>query len=224
MTSTIPCQPGIPGRLINECTGNMVDIYALQQIKGLSTLALSMPNGEDTAYSWDKSIIFPLKSCTFENRPFKCPAQKNSYLRRYYGNNAWKRPDHVWADQYHAYIPRPVIMGVHGTTTRSRHRNNRRSHSKRKMSRRTLAPTQPAHTAVPTKDISKAVNPTIVSCVEQCASKCADSGGENASSCANKCVAVCTTAAPRHRAIPHAPQYTKTPGKSLAPGDKLLKN
>jgi hypothetical protein len=94
----------IPGRVINECTGNYVDIFNAKPLDGSEKVVLSQqPLFKYAVYSWERSVVLPPVQCYLEGHPFKCPARPWEYLDVYpYGSTA-KTPDHIWSDKYKTY-------------------------------------------------------------------------------------------------------------------------
>jgi hypothetical protein len=99
----------IPGRVINECTGNYVDIFNMKPLNDTrQTLVLSQQQGangvqSNIIWSWEKSVVLPPGGCVFEGYPFKCPARPWKYLDVYpYGYSA-KYPDHRWNKMSRTY-------------------------------------------------------------------------------------------------------------------------
>jgi hypothetical protein len=100
----------IPGRVINECTGNYVDIFNAKPLNETEpvTLVLSQQHGSNgdqsvVNWSWDRSVVLPPSGCVFEGYPFKCPAHPWKYILVYpYGESA-KYPDHRWNQMTHSY-------------------------------------------------------------------------------------------------------------------------
>jgi hypothetical protein len=99
----------IPGRVINECTGNYVDLFTAVSTDGGQKLVLSQqpwwlgPPPYAVHWSWDRADVLPPQRCDFDGFPFKCPADPWKYLDGYsYGPTASK-PDHVWDSEHLTY-------------------------------------------------------------------------------------------------------------------------
>jgi len=99
----------IPGRVINECTGNYVDIfnvvdqggrYALTQ-QPVGSIGSRLKGG---GWNWDRSVLLPPKKQTFEGFPFKVPQQPWKYLAAYRYGRAADKPDHLWDKKHKRYI------------------------------------------------------------------------------------------------------------------------
>ena len=99
----------IPGRVINECTGNYVDIFNARPTERFGLVLSQQPDwlDENEAKSrWNRMVVLPPKPCKLEGYPFKCPAQPWRYLDAYsYGVQA-SEPDQVWDPRLHRYEPR----------------------------------------------------------------------------------------------------------------------
>jgi hypothetical protein len=99
----------IPGRVINECTGNYVDIFGARRY-GMGTLVLSQqPDYSDESQAkWktDRSVVLPPKPCKLEGYPFKCPAKGWRYLDSYGYDPPPTQADHVWDPKRKVYEPK----------------------------------------------------------------------------------------------------------------------
>ena len=110
---------GQPGRVVNECTGNFVDIFvATKQATrrsrgdvGSSGHLSSSPTWASSCLTFckglksewcakprfPKAIIFPLKPCTFDRHEMLCPNNVSAYLATVYPNDVdLMTPDHTW--------------------------------------------------------------------------------------------------------------------------------
>jgi hypothetical protein len=95
----------IPGRVVNECTGNYVDIFNTFEHDG--RLVLSQQSKDHPgAWSWPESVVLPPQKCAFDGYVFNCPADPAKYLEAYpYGaNKGWAKPDHSWDKKKHIYV------------------------------------------------------------------------------------------------------------------------
>jgi hypothetical protein len=100
----------IPGRVINECTGNYVDIFnGIDDEMGRVALS-QQPVGEvgsrlkGGGWFWDRSIILPPRTIKFEGFPFKVPHHPWKYLDAYRYGRVASKPDHVWDAQHKRYV------------------------------------------------------------------------------------------------------------------------
>jgi hypothetical protein len=94
----------IPGRVVNECTGNYVDIFNAVEQDG--KLVLSQLSHKHDKWSWPRAVVLPPRKCKLEGFDFNCPSHPSKYLEAYpYGlDKAWAKPDHTWDKKKHAYV------------------------------------------------------------------------------------------------------------------------
>jgi hypothetical protein len=102
----------IPGRVINECTGNYVDIFNARLV-GMDTIILSQqPDWTDEGTvksSWHRAVVLPPKPCKLDGYPFKCPAQPWRYVDAYGYSPPATEADHVWDAHRKVYEPKLVL-------------------------------------------------------------------------------------------------------------------
>ena len=95
-----------PGRIINECTGNYIDIFTMtkQASKAANTPSIwrdSWGNGE---IPYPQSTIFPLQPCMFDKHEMLCPNNATAYLALSYHNADVMIPDHFWNETTQTYV------------------------------------------------------------------------------------------------------------------------
>lgn len=96
--STTPNWDGIPGRAVNECTGNYVDIFVASPNRASPTNSVkyTLSQGKrGSKYTWQASTIFPLKRCMLDGIVLPCPHKPVAYLRAYYAQPMV--PDQYWS-------------------------------------------------------------------------------------------------------------------------------
>jgi hypothetical protein len=85
--------------VINECTGNYVDIFNAKPLGSEKIVLSQQPLFKYAVWSWERSVVLPPSSCVLEGQSFKCPARPWDYLDAYpYGSTA-KTPDHTWNEK-----------------------------------------------------------------------------------------------------------------------------
>lgn len=116
----------IPGRVVNECTGNYVDIFTVSPVpsdsffklskggaatgSGVATWALSQPAFKPPFYltpqaiQWPAPFLFPPKSCKLDGHKFLCPSMPRLYIDGLNYSTPWAHPDKKWSHQTHSYI------------------------------------------------------------------------------------------------------------------------
>jgi hypothetical protein len=92
--------PAIPGRVMNECTGNYIDMFLAVKNKRKA--------GEEQEYRlrgwswykrplrWAESVLLPPKPCYFETHQMMCPANSSEYLDQWGYSPDWRMPDKKW--------------------------------------------------------------------------------------------------------------------------------
>lgn len=105
--STTPDWNGIPGRAVNECTGNYVDIFLALPHRASSgnpvAASYTLSQGKrGSTYSWKTSAIFPLRRCMLDGIALMCPRTSVDYLKAYYPSPMM--PDHYWSQKRCAFV------------------------------------------------------------------------------------------------------------------------
>ena len=96
---------GIPGRVINTCTGNYVDLFVVKQTApGSGSWLMSVETEKPMRDCFHNSSLFPLQPCKLDGLEFKCPKDPAAHLAAFPYATPPKSPDHVWNEDQKDWV------------------------------------------------------------------------------------------------------------------------